>query len=275
MIDKKDILEIIFKGDDSNLSKDGADFTRDSFSLQMLASDYLYIGHDKEFGSLYVGLDTPNVNPASLTLEVYDGASWTETSYFQDETKGLTRAGFIFWDKTGMNEIEVDGHSKFFMRLSISADSSLMSIRGMNLILSDDSRLRTNFPPINQEGFYPDGEESHLLTHVSARDEIIMELRKRYQKRNPEITDIWSKINVWDLIDIFELREAATYLALARTFHNKSDSPEDHWYQKYLHWNSKYKAAFETGYLSVDTDDDGKDDQEEKQARKQSAELYR
>jgi len=276
MIDRKDSLTIKhYSGVYDDYSSDAADFIRDNFSFTMLSSEYIYAGLHKPFGAVFVALESPNTVPVEMFVEYYDGSSWVESSYLSDETKGLSRSGFVFWDKTKMSSISIDGSERFYIRISLSANTSAMTFRGINLIMSDDSRMKANFPPITGTSFYPEGESSHLLTHVSARDEIIMELRKRYQKNNSSTADLWEKINVWDLIDLFELREAATYLALAKTFHNISDNTEDHWYEKYRHWSEKYKAAFEAAYLSIDTDDDGIDDVEEVQQTNKSGSLYR
>lgn len=277
MIDPKDILTVKHDlgGSFDDYSNDASDFIRDDFSLTLLASEYIYIGLHKPFGATYVALTTANSNSGAMTVEYYNGSGWAETSYTQDETKGLTRSGFVFWDKTAMQETTIDSKAAYYVRISIANDTSLMAFRGINLVMSDDSRMKANFPPVTNQDMYPSGENSHILTHVSARDEIIMELRKRYQKNNENLTDVWQKINVWDLIDLFELREAATYLALAKTFFNLSDNPEDHWFEKYNHWKKKYHAAFETAYLSIDTDDDGVDDDEEVQKHKVSASVYR
>lgn len=276
MIDERDKLTVKLDASGfSDLSSDAADYSRDSFNITMIMADYLYVGLDKPFGSIFAALETANSNSGNLNFEIYNGDNWVAPSFYNDESRGFNRSGFLFWGKTSMKSTTIDGIEKYYIRLSISADSTAMVFRGINLVLSDDSRMKVNFPPINSTRFYPEGESTHLITHVSARDEIIMRLRKRYRKRNNDLTDVWSKINIWDLIDLFELREAATYLALAKTFFNISDNLEDHWYDKYKHWEGKYQSAFETAYLSIDIDDDGEDDEEEIQKTKESASLYR
>lgn len=276
MINIKDMLTVLHDASGiEDYSPVAADFTRDEFSFTVLGGEHIYLGLDKPFGASYVCLTTPSTNPRTMSAQFWNGSSWVAVSYLRDETQGLTRSGFLFWDKSKMQKSAVGGKEKFYVRISLNNDSTEITFRGINLVLADDVSLRSNFPPIIGSDMYPVGESSHILTHVSARDEILMELRKRYQKHRPDSEIVWEMINVWDLIDIFELREAACYLALAKIFFNLSDNPEDHWYKKYTHWSNKYQAAFEVAYLSIDKDGDGKDDIEEVQQHKNSASLIR
>lgn len=275
MIDPKMLLTVKFDtGGFVDFTQKAADFTRDEFSSTLLAGEYLYLGYTKPFGSSFIKLETPNTNPAVMSIEIFDGTSWVAPDSFQDESDGLTRDGFLFWDKTSMTETIIDSNSKFYARMKLDVDSSAMTFRGIGVLFSDDSRLRANFPPINSTSFYPDGEDSHVLSHQASRDEIILRLRKRYQKRNTSL-DVNIKINAFDIIDIFEIREAATYLCLAKIFFNIFDNEEDQWYKKYKHWKGKYEAAFEVAYLGMDLDDDGVDGDEEIQKPKESASMYR
>jgi hypothetical protein len=275
MIDPKMILTV--KHDDgafTDFTNEASDLTRDNFSITPLISEKIYVGYNKPFGAMFIQMETPNSTPSTLSLQVYDGSAWVTPSLVKDETAGLSRSGFILWDKVGMTQTSIDNTPKFYCRISLASDGSAISFRGINIIFSDDSRLRANYPPINSSAFYPTGETSHILTHVATRDDIIMRLRKRYQKQN-DSSDVNEMINAFDIIDIFEIREAATYLALAKIFFNMSDNDDDQWFKKYKHWNDKYNAAFETAYLSIDSNDDGIDDDEEVQAVTESPGLYR
>jgi hypothetical protein len=66
-------------------------------------------------------------------------------------------------------------------------------------------------------------------------------------------------------MDVFEIREAAIFLALSKIFFNLSDSPDDHWWIKYREYADKYEAKMTVARLSIDTDDDGITDEDEKQ----------
>lgn len=275
MVDPNMILTIkLDAGGFVDHSQKLSDLTRDDVTFTMLSGEDFYVGNGKPFGAAYCHFTNPSTTNQVMTLEVWNGTTWVTPSLVQDETQGFTRSGFIFWDKTDMVLKAVDSVSKFYIRINFGSATSAMVMRGFNLVFSDDSRLRTNFPPINSTSFYPEGESSHILTHVAVRDEIIMRLRKRYQKRN-DSSDVDQMINAFDLINIFEIREAATYLCLAKTFFNIFDNEQDKWYKSYQHWKGKYEAAFETSWLSMDLDDDGIDDDVEIQAPKESARLIR
>jgi hypothetical protein len=136
-------------------------------------------------------------------------------------------------------------------------------IRGINLIFADDASLKEEFSQIDNSNMYSPGETSHILTHVAARNYILSNLRNHYAKENNE-TGL-EKINQYDLMDVFEIREAAIFLALSKIFFNLSDSPDDHWWIKYREYADKYEAKMTVARLSIDTDDDGITDEEEKQ----------
>ena len=184
--------------------------------------------YTKPFGSAFCELVTANTNANELTMEYWDGSAWTAVS-LTDETKGLTRSGFMFWDKSSMNETTVNSIDAYYVRLRPSADHSATSVRGINLVFSDDNMLKNEFFEIDNSNLLPPGEVSHITSHVSARNTILQRLKKLgYIKLNAAGT--LKDITQWDLIDIFEIRQAATMLALSKIFFTLSDSPEDTWW---------------------------------------------
>lgn len=253
----------------SDYSLDAVDFIRDNFSIGLKTStDYLYLGYSKPFGATYVELITPNTVSNSFTVEYWSGTTW-EVVTAQDETRGFTRSGFIQWDKSNMSSTSVDGKSAYYIRLQPSADHTLTTYRGINLVFSDDVALKREFFEIDDTNILPPGESSHISAHVASRDMIIQSLRNMgYIKENASSELI--KLTPWDLHDIFEIKQAATYLALSKIFFNLSDSTEDNWWKKYQEYNDKFEEAFRLARISLDANDDGIQDTLEKQRKAKS-----
>lgn len=269
MIDPKSKFTVILddNGVFSHLTEDMSDLTRDNTTIQMVSTqDKLYVGFTKPFNTLYVELFTPNTTVGSFAVEIFDGSTWVSTS-LTDNTKGFIRSGFMSWDKTTMKATNVNSVNKFYIRLTPSVNHSSTVIRGINLIFADDSDLKSEFFEIQNSNILPTGEVSHIGTHVATRNYIIHSLRNHYSKLVSSETTFTSleKINQFDLIDIFEIREAAIFLSLSKIFFNLSDNPEDHWFLKYKEYLDKYEQKIIVARLSIDQNNDGVDDANEKQ----------
>ena len=271
MIDSRTKLTV-FHDDNSvfaDYSREAADYLRDSFSTTLVAAeDYLYVGYRKPVNSFYVELETANTNSNTFTLEVYDGTTWTAVD-LHDETNGFTRSGFMAWDKSSMSNTTVNSSDKYWVRLRPSADHTATTFRGINLVFSDDAMMKSEFFEIDNSNLLPSGESSHITTHVSARNMIIQSLRNLgYIKENSTTGE--QNVDQWDLHDIYEVRQAAMFLALSKIFFNLSDSVDDNWWQKYREYNDKYEESMRLARLSMDLDDDGVEDDEEKRKPMQS-----
>lgn len=266
MIDSRTKLTILHDNNSvfSDHTDNAADFIRDEFSLDLVSlEDYLYIGYRKKFGTIYCEFVTPNTNTNSFTAEYYNGTAWTAIS-LNDETKGFTRSGFISWEKASMASTSVNSIDKFYIRLKPSADHSLTSVRGINLVFVDDNALKSEFFEIDNSNILPPNETSHISTHVASRNHIIQSLRNLgYIRTNS--TGVTENIDQWDLHDIYEVKHASLMLSLSKIFFTLSDSVDDHWWAKYKEYQDKYEEAFKLVKLSLDTDDDGTEDVSEQE----------
>lgn len=269
MIDPKAKYTVLHDDNGSfvDLTENAADLTRDNFNLQMVVGqDKLYVGLHKPFSSLYVELVTPNTNAGSFSLEVWDGTAWVSAS-LNDESKGLTRSGFMYWSNEDMKSTTVNSISKYYIRISPSVSHSATVVRGINLIFADDNALKSEFFEIQNANILPSGEVSHIGTHVASRNYILHHLRNHYTKTSTDEASlgVLEKINQFDLLDIFEIREAAVFLSLSKIFFNLSDSQEDHWWVKYREYSDKYEQKIIMARLSIDQDDDGVSNSAEQQ----------
>lgn len=272
MIDTRNRLSVMFHETDgdsySSYDNEAADFLRDTFSLQFTptGSDYLYIGFTKPFGALYADMSTANTETSStLAAEYYDGATWSSLTV-SDETNEFQRSGFLFWDRpSDWASVAVNSISKYWIRLRPSVASSVLVFNGINILFSDDHQLQAEFYEITNSNLIPAGQTTHITTHVASRNYIMQKLRNDgYIKLDSN--NLYENITPWDLLDIFEVRQAATFLALSKIFFNLSDSPDDNWWTKYREYQDKFEESFRLAKLSIDYDDDGVIDNDEKAA---------
>jgi hypothetical protein len=275
MIDPRIKLTVLHddNGSFADLSEDACDFSRDTFGLALNASeDYLYIGFRKPIQAAYVELATANTNANTMAAEYYNGTTWT-TLTVRDETKGFTRSGFITWDRALPQSTSVNGTASYWVRFRPSVTHSATVVRGINLVFCDDNSLKQEFYDIDDTSLIPSGQSSHIMSHVAARNSIVQELRNRGYIITTE--DGTENVNQWDLLDVYEIQEAAKYKALALIFFMLSDSQEDNWYAKHREYSDKHKAVLKGLKLSVDENDDGvKDEDEDKVAVKVTRWTY-
>lgn len=278
MIDPKSKL-FVFHDDNASFtdhSSKAADYTRDTFSLDLSSTeDYLYIGFTKPFSSVYAELTTANLNANTLTAEIYDGSSFTAIS-LDDESEGLTRSGFLFWDSASMKSTTIDGQAAFWIRLRPSADHSATTVRGLNVVFSDDTLLKQEFFEVDDEQILPPGETSHIMTHVAVRNRIMQKLRNTgYVKwvNGDSTTPRKVKLDQWDILDLFEFRQAATYMALSKIYFNLSDGTDDNWIAKHREYEDLAEEQFALALSTIDEDNDGLVDGNENQAVNPSRRL--
>lgn len=267
MIDTRIKLNVVYaeNGSYTDHSSNACDYARDTFDVQLQASqdDYLYVGFYKPIGAVYCEIETANNVNNELVLEYYQGSSWVTVPTFRDETKDFQRSGFIHWTKPDdWKQTSVNGQTKYWVRINATAQNSNVTFRGINLVFCDDSTLKQEFADIVDPRVLPQGQQSHILSHVAARNEIVRELRNRgYIKATDNGEE---NITQWDLLDIFEIQDAAKFKALSNIFFSLSDSLDDHWYRKHEEYLMKYKRALSGLRLSVDLNDNGQTDRGEK-----------
>lgn len=265
MIDPANKLYVFHddNGSFSDHSDSAADYVRDEYSVQMVAAeDYMYFGFDRPFGSIYNEIVTANSNSNSLSLEYNNGTSWVSLG-LTDETNGMTRSGYMIWSRpSDWAASTVNSQEAFYVRIRPDVDHTAVSIRGQNLVLSDDNMLKQEFFEIDNINLLPPGESSHIVNHVAARNKLVQSLRNRgYIKTDSSSNKV--NLTYWDILDIFEVRQAATMLCLSTIFFNLSDSTEDNWWQKYREYQDKYEESFRLVTLSIDNDNDGLADDDE------------
>ncbi len=257
--------DLVFYHDDNSTfidhTNDSRDYLRDDFQINFTnTEDKLYIGLYKPFNQSYFELKTPSGTDVNLTAEYWDGTTY-QTLKLMDDSKGFTRSGFITFDKPSdwaSNEINSD--TKYYIRLN--ADSFIIDIQGANTVFSDDNDLRQDVRCIDE---YTQGSDTSFIAyHVNARNEIIQTLRNGGNSTRLSDTISAENLTKWDILEVGEIRQAAKYLALSKIFYDTSENIDDKQYQRAIDYNQKFGEAFKLYRMSIDKNDDGISDDEEK-----------
>jgi hypothetical protein len=227
---------------------------------------------------LYAAFSEAPAGNFALTVQYFNTEGQWQTLQVSDETKGFTRNGFITWarlldhDKSAINDI-----SSYWLRIrleDLGAEPANYegTLLGLNLVFSDDNDIASETPALVDPAFYPAGQTSHILQHVATKNYIMGRLRNLgYIK----VTGTGEEnINQWDVLDVFELRQAALYYTVAQIYFNLSDNTEDQYWAKYKQYERRFDEAFALGQLRIDLNDNGKVDPDEKRPVK-SARWFR
>lgn len=253
MINLKEKLDVFYyNGSFTDYTNDAVNYLADNFTITHAASDYLYIGLEKPFNAVFIEMKIANVNNSNMIVEQYNGTSWVSVEH-TDETRGLKRSAFLRWEKADMEPATINSKEAYYIRISFSADTSAIEYKGINIIFSDDAQLKQEFFEIDQ--LRPSGENSFISKHVSAKNEILDRLKQRGTVKTVNSKE--DDVNAFDLHDIHEIRQAATYMALAKIFFNLSDNIQDHWWAKYLTFQQKAESALQLFQIEIDSNNDG------------------
>ncbi len=255
----------------SDKSAEAVDYGRDSFVLPLVAAeDYLYLGLYKPFNRVFAEMKVVNNVANIFTAQYWNGSAWTALSNFWDLSQGFTRSGFLQWKKpTDWEATTVNSDLLYWVRIKPNFDHlNTTELQGLNVVFADDQDLKTEFSRIDD---YKASLLSYITYQQAVRDDIVQAVRN---KGNVKKTTKLINISKWDLLDADEVRRGAIYACLAKIFFELSDNVEDKWYQRHKDYTEKANKALELFYLSLDTNDTGKDDNS-KLVQRQSVGLIR
>ncbi len=257
----------VFYDDNSSFldfSFEAREFTKDTFSATVIAGeDAIYLGLYKPFNSAYIDMSTANANGGIFRVKYYNGSGFVDTENQFDDTTTLNRSGFVRWDKSDDWEAStVNSQEAFWIQITISGDTTALTFNGINIVYSDDTDLAKEMRSIDR--FLSSGDSSFIAYHEAARDEIVQTTRNKGTAKKRDDEDFYRNFGKWDFLNIDEIRQASKYLALSKIMHDASDNPEDKYYQRYKDYLAAYGQAFNTWFISLDTDDDGEADKSEK-----------
>ena len=255
---------------ETDYSREAQDFKRDTFAITLETTHFVYVGYKKPINALYISMPTPNTIASSLTWEYYSESGWAPLDV-SDETNGLTRDAFITWNRfivdpsvtTNPAEIAIAGETKYWVRFAPNDNLSAITFQAINLLFSDDNDMSQEVPALVDACFYPAGQTSHVVQHAASKNYIISRLRQLgYIKYTAD--GLEENIDQWDILDIYEIKQASTYHTISQIYFNLSDSLDDQYWVKYKEYGDKFESALKLGQLRIDNNDDGEVDSSEK-----------
>lgn len=260
MKDLASMLTVVYGDSYTDISSSVCDFAVDDASVTLLVGKYMYIGFEKPISSLFFYLPTVSTGSRTVSVAMYNSSISTYDNVVSlDDTKGFTRSGFITWilpDNCSLSN--VNSISKYWVRISVDTSTSAMVVRAISSLFSDDRELKKEFPSIMNSNFLLGGTTDHYMIHESCRNDIVTYFRKKGMRRLGK-DGYMKKFSAFDIMDIDEVRTAATYLALSKIFSNIANSAnsEDNWLAKSNAYAKKYTTSIESAYLTWDTASDG------------------
>lgn len=177
------VTRVIFNADE--ITQSTQDPTSDSTAFVMTSSDFLYVGFPGKFAARHFNFSTLNTNATALTVEYWDGSTWSAVKDLVDETQGFTKNGFVSWinvgDWTAVEQTPIDDVKLFYVRITLSANLSAgTSLQSVLNLFSDDSMLRRYYPELVSDPRYlPPGRTDFLEQHLAGKDKVVLRLMQR------------------------------------------------------------------------------------------------
>jgi len=246
------------------------DFSASSTDFD-LSSESVFIGSDKPLKAIYIEMEAREDGEneiSELTVKHWNGSQFIAFEQLNDQTFGLLSSGPVTWSEDiDQEKTDYDNSGeKYWLELSVSTNPVSVLINGINLVLSDDKDL--GFVP-NVSDFLPTGSTSFIAFHQEARDIIVQTLRnsgKKIAQYEPNDAIDTRQVEVFDLLDIEEFRNASKYLTLHLIYDHISKSNEDVYFQKSQRYHERFLNSFNSNLITLDLDANGKTDAGENQA---------
>lgn len=263
----------------TDYTQEARDFIRDPITETFNAGDKIYLGLYKPFNSFYVELQG-DVTPSNISFKYSNTASFKALSV-TDDTRSLSRSGFIDWQRNieDWQETVVNGQKAFWVEIEFN-DTYSLAANGINIVFSSDYQMQIKSPFIMD--YLAKSDTSFIRNHVAARDEIVQLLRNGGYIKMPfksgdlffESSDDRKNITKWDILDREEIREAATFKAMALVFFNESRNVDDKEYNLYRQYQGMFGQSFKLFYLSLDKNDNGIEEDSERLANNEITVVY-
>jgi hypothetical protein len=244
----------------TDVSDSLSDFAVDNATITLLNTDSLWVGFEKPISSLFFYLTTPSTSARKVTVSMFNANinAW-DVVQSSDDTAGFTRSGFLSWILPDQISLaSVNTVSQYWVKINVDTSTTAMVVRAVSALFSDDRELKKEFPSILNSNFLLGGTTDHYLIHETCRNDIVQYFRKKGLRRLGADA-IRKKFMAFDIMDIDEVRTAATYLALSKIFSNVANSAneEDNWLAKSRKYKKMSDEALNTAYLTWDHSSDG------------------
>ena len=262
-------------------------FDTDARSITVKSNDQILIGFARPLNALYVDMEDFTGTSDTAQFQYNDGtgdSGWHDMPNIDDGTNGMVRAGMIQWNRNpGTASINSDASEffrpegtddpevkvKYFERTGFwyrivieDTTTAERKINAINLLFSDDSDLERFYAGITSTLRV---NQTYVLQHVAARDSILRDIEKRGLRKIDYGDGTPKRYNQFDLFEIPEVRDASAAHALSNIFFQKSNGQNDHFWSLAELYRQKYIEYLNQGYLSLDEDNDGKEEFYEKE----------
>lgn len=219
-----------------DVSMSAFSFLKGNFS----ASDTLYVGFRKPVNALFFAMQTGSPDDSSLEAQYWNGA-WTNLD-LHDETEALTASGFVRWVSPADQLVStVNGKSLFWVKFTMLVDTPVV-ISGVGPLLCCEEDLRG-------VDFSLEEESTNILkAMVTARNLICKEMQ----------------VSPWDILNLPDVSDAATFLSLSYIYSNQSDREDDHYQAQSQAYMQRYVSLKQKLGILVDVNDNGVADKGEK-----------
>lgn len=266
MINPSNILTVLtYNGSTyANKTAEASDIHGDDFTFDLSPTKLIYVGYTKPINAIYwYQIDGKNNVSTSTKVEYYNGTVWVEL-IVADQTFAFNRNGMMNWEApTDAATNVVNSIEKYWLRFStVLATTNNLKFQYIGLTLSDDNDIKSEFPSLLQAAYYPTGQNDFMSYHLSSKEYIMAELLRRGYTKN--VGSEIEPINQWDILNVYELRQASLYYTISQIFFTLSDNSSDNFWQKYLDYKNKFETAINVGMLRIDQDNDGQTDPAEK-----------
>jgi hypothetical protein len=252
------MLKIIFNSTD--ISREQSRFSYLASSLAFTGSNSILVGFKKPLSSLFFNVAI-NSGTRTLAVQYFNGTTYASVPGLNDLTYGLTRAGFITFNERTDEALTTESGTELYWYKFTLSEAATVSVSGIGVVFSDDEDLKGEYPSIMD--FLPSGAETFIRFHESARKAIVKDLRKNGIKTLATGATTPGLLTEYDILDKEEVREASKFLALSKVFRWLSDSTGDNWDGLSKEYGAEAAGAI-SPLISIDSDDDGKTDDEEK-----------
>jgi hypothetical protein len=263
----------------NDLNGDGNDF-------YMQTNGYIYVGYKKLLNQIFIEMAIANTVNNTMTVEQYNGSSWVELKKI-DETNGLKKSGFIYFDEDTNNsqKTTIDGVEAVWYRIKFSVNHLNTSrIRGINLVFNNEHDMKKYEPSLSN--YYPKNFNSHINSILAAREHILSMINNS-EKKTYYYPDLYSNTNAvdaslfsqFDLFDLTEVKEMSSLLSCHFWYLNRSDANGgDRYSEMAEHYYNRFLERFKmwSGLrLSLDRNGDGKEDNFERQQSIKTVQIWR
>lgn len=192
---------------DNDVLYDWSNSLYDQYSLTadftaVAAEDSIYIGSSLPFNHFYIDISSANTGVSALSVEYWGGQEWEDVAELTDNTKvsgkTLGQSGFIEFvpdknknwsrdDTVNSSAVEVvDGlggvtiYDQYWLKLTVSADLSYVSLNWIGSQFSNDNDLKSEFPDLTRsavmtafESGKTDWNEQHRIAAVIIAKDLI------------------------------------------------------------------------------------------------------